>query len=86
MTVIVIAAPIVDGFGDDVTVIVTGGAGKHSCWQPTFGDQTWPARRAIGSRAGSRAPVDGVKSMKAHPAVNAAYAASELAGSTGPGS
>jgi hypothetical protein len=32
---------------DDVTVIVTGGAGKHSCWQPTFGNQTWPARRAI---------------------------------------
>jgi hypothetical protein len=30
-----------------VTVIVTGGAGKHSCWQPTFGDQTGPARRVI---------------------------------------
>ena len=32
---------------DDVSVIVTGGAGKHFCWQPTFGDQTWPARRPI---------------------------------------
>jgi len=38
---------------DDVTVIVTGGAGKHSCWQPTFGDQTWPARRAIARRDGT---------------------------------
>jgi hypothetical protein len=38
---------------DDVTVIVTGGAGKHSCWQPTFGDQTWPARRAIARKDGT---------------------------------
>src|SRR5581483_9954612 len=38
---------------DDVTVIVTGGAGKHSCWQPTFGDQTGPTRRAILRRDGS---------------------------------
>jgi hypothetical protein len=32
---------------DDITVIVVGGAGKHSCWQPTFGDQTRPAHRVI---------------------------------------
>ncbi|MGH7413900.1 MAG: hypothetical protein ACREKJ_06840, partial [Candidatus Rokuibacteriota bacterium] len=38
---------------DDVTVIVTGGAGKHSCWQPTFGDQTGPARRPITRRDGT---------------------------------
>ena len=38
---------------DDVTVIVTGGAGKHSCWQPTFGDQTGPTRRPILRRDGS---------------------------------
>jgi hypothetical protein len=38
---------------DDVTVIVAGGAGKHSCWQPTFGDQTWPTRRPILRRDGS---------------------------------
>jgi hypothetical protein len=38
---------------DDITVIVTGGAGKHSCWQPTFGDQTWPTRRPILRRDGS---------------------------------
>ena len=31
----------------------TGGAGKHSCWQPTFGDQTWPARRAIARADGA---------------------------------
>jgi hypothetical protein len=38
---------------DDLTVIVTGGAGKHSCWQPTFGDQTGPARREIARRDGT---------------------------------
>ena len=38
---------------DDLTVIVTGGAGKHSCWQPTFGDQTWPARRQITRKDGT---------------------------------
>jgi hypothetical protein len=38
---------------DDVTVIVAGGAGKHSCWKPTFGDQTWPTRRPILRRDGS---------------------------------
>jgi hypothetical protein len=38
---------------EDLTVIVTGGAGKHSCWQPTFGDQTGPARRVIARRDGT---------------------------------
>jgi hypothetical protein len=38
---------------DDIAVIVVGGAGKHSCWQPTFGDQTRPARRAIARRDGT---------------------------------
>jgi hypothetical protein len=38
---------------DSVTVIVTGGAGKHSCWQPTFGDQTAPARRPIARADGT---------------------------------
>jgi hypothetical protein len=32
---------------DDISVIVVGGAGKHSCWQPTFGDGTQPTRRVI---------------------------------------
>jgi hypothetical protein len=38
---------------DELTVIVVGGAGKHSCWQPTFGDQTGPARRPIARKDGS---------------------------------
>jgi hypothetical protein len=38
---------------DELTVIVVGGAGKHSCWQPTFGDQTRPARRAITKKDGT---------------------------------
>jgi hypothetical protein len=38
---------------DAITVIVVGGAGKHSCWQPTFGDQTRPARRPIARRDGT---------------------------------
>lgn len=38
---------------DQLTVIVVGGAGKHSCWQPTFGDQTAPARRAITRKDGT---------------------------------
>ncbi|HEU4371777.1 MAG TPA: hypothetical protein VFV05_26435 [Methylomirabilota bacterium] len=33
---------------EDITVIVVGGAGKHSSWQPTFGDGTHPTRRVIG--------------------------------------
>jgi hypothetical protein len=32
---------------EDISVIVVGGAGKHSCWQPTFGDGTRPTRRTI---------------------------------------
>jgi hypothetical protein len=32
---------------EDLSVIVVGGAGKHSCWQPTFGDGTHWTRRAI---------------------------------------
>jgi hypothetical protein len=35
---------------DDITVIVVGGAGKHSSWQPSFGDGTRPARRTIPRR------------------------------------
>jgi len=38
---------------DQLTVIVVGGAGKHSCWQPTFGDQTAPTRRQIIRKDGS---------------------------------
>ncbi|HEY7867975.1 MAG TPA: hypothetical protein VIF59_02035, partial [Methylomirabilota bacterium] len=38
---------------EELTVIVVGGAGKHSCWQPTFGDQTRPARRAITKKDGT---------------------------------
>jgi hypothetical protein len=28
-------------------------SGKHSCRQPTFGDQTWPARRPITRKDGA---------------------------------
>ena len=35
---------------DDISVIVVGGAGKHSCWQPTFGDGTHFTRRMIARR------------------------------------
>jgi len=38
---------------DDISVIVVGGAGKHSAWQPTFGDGTRPSRRVIARRDGS---------------------------------
>jgi hypothetical protein len=41
---------------EELTVIVVGGAGKHSCWQPTFGDQTRPARRAITQKDGTPLP------------------------------
>ena len=44
--------PIVK-FPADLSVIVVGGAGKHSCWQPTFGDQTGPARRPIARKDGT---------------------------------
>ena len=38
---------------DDISIIVAGGAGKHSCWQPTFGDGTRPTRRIIATRDGT---------------------------------
>ncbi|MBI2203049.1 MAG: hypothetical protein HYU41_04230 [Candidatus Rokubacteria bacterium] len=38
---------------DDIGVIVVGGAGKHSSWQPTFGDGTKPSRRVIARRDGT---------------------------------
>jgi hypothetical protein len=44
--------PIVRAPGD-ISVIVVGGAGKHSSWQPTFGDGTRPTRRVIGRRDGT---------------------------------
>ena len=44
--------PIVES-PDRLTVIVVGGAGKHSSWQPTFGRQTRPVTRAIARRDGT---------------------------------
>jgi hypothetical protein len=44
--------PIVRAPGD-ISVIVVGGAGKHSSWQPTFGDGTRPTRRVIWRRDGT---------------------------------
>jgi hypothetical protein len=38
---------------NDISVIVVGGAGKHSSWQPTFGDGTHPTRRVIARRDGT---------------------------------
>jgi hypothetical protein len=38
---------------DDITVIVVGGAGKHSSWQPTFGDGTHWTRRTIARQDGT---------------------------------
>ena len=38
---------------EDLSIIVVGGAGKHSCWQPTFGDGTRPVRRIIARRDGT---------------------------------
>ncbi len=38
---------------DDIHVIVAGGAGKHSSWQPTFGDGTKPTRRVIARKDGT---------------------------------
>lgn len=46
--------PIVDS-PDAIAVIVVGGAGKHSCWQPTFGTQTRPVTRALARRDGTPA-------------------------------
>ena len=39
---------------DDISIIVVGGAGKHSAWQPTFGDGTRPTRRVIARGARER--------------------------------
>src|SRR5688572_4389338 len=36
---------------EDISIIVAGGAGKHSAWQPTFGDGTRPTRRVIARRS-----------------------------------
>jgi hypothetical protein len=44
--------PIVEG-PEAIRVIVVGGAGKHSSWQPTFGRQTGPVTRLIASRDGA---------------------------------
>ncbi len=38
---------------EDISVIVAGGAGKHSCWHPTFGDGTHPVRRTVARRDGT---------------------------------
>jgi hypothetical protein len=38
--------PIVES-PDAISIIVVGGAGKHSSWQPTFGRQTRPATRLL---------------------------------------
>jgi hypothetical protein len=37
---------------EDIAIIVAGGAGKHSCWHPTFGGMTAPVTRAIVNRRG----------------------------------
>ena len=50
---------------DDILIIVAGGAGKHSCWQPTFGDQTRPARRVIARRDGT--PLATVSELRRSP-------------------
>jgi len=36
---------------EDISVIVVGGAGKHSSWQPTFGNGTHWTRRPIAGPA-----------------------------------
>ncbi len=46
--------PIVES-PDAISVIVVGGAGKHSSWQPTFGRQTRPVTRLIARRDGAAA-------------------------------
>jgi len=42
--------PIVES-PEAISIVVVGGAGKHSSWQPTFGRQTRPATRLIASGA-----------------------------------
>jgi hypothetical protein len=47
---------------EDISVIVVGGAGKHSSWQPTFGDATRPVQRLIGRRDGT--PLRSVRELR----------------------
>ncbi|MBI2216493.1 MAG: hypothetical protein HYU51_04270 [Candidatus Rokubacteria bacterium] len=42
-------------FPDAIGVIVVGGAGKHSSWQPTFGRNTRPVTRPISRKDGAPA-------------------------------
>ncbi len=37
---------------EDLLIIIAGGAGKHSCWHPTFGGMTKPVTRVIADRNG----------------------------------
>ena len=37
---------------EDLLIIVVGGSGKHSCWNPTFGGFTQPVTRVIAGRDG----------------------------------
>lgn len=53
--------PIADA-PDAISIIVAGGAGKHSCWQPTFGNQTRPVTRVIAARDGT--PVKSVQQLR----------------------
>jgi hypothetical protein len=46
---------------EDITVIVAGGSGKHSSWQPTFGSYTKPVTRPITRRDGT--PLTGAPSL-----------------------
>jgi len=41
---------------DAVSVIVVGGAGERSSWQPTFGRRTRPLTRLIARRDGTLSP------------------------------
>jgi hypothetical protein len=45
--------PIVES-PEAISIIVVGGAGKHSSWQPTFGRQTRPVTRPIAVRRTAR--------------------------------
>jgi len=54
--------PIVEA-PEAIIVIVVGGAGKHSSWQPTFGRQTRPVTRLIARRDG--APLRRVADLRA---------------------
>jgi len=49
--------PIVES-ADAISVIVVGGAGKHSSWQPTFGRQTRPVTRLIARADGLLSPAE----------------------------